>query len=681
MSRFIPLGFVLILVWLTWPLAARCLDHFPDTVAQGGGFGWAGISDMHMSAWALAWDTHALTTHPARLFDANIFHPAPYALAYSEHFLGHLPVALPVQLATGNPVLAFNLALLASALGAAVSMYALAWRWTGSRLAAFGAGLTFAQVGHELQVVGAAYLPLLPLFLDRWQERRRAADLCGLGASLLLQTLCSYYQGYAAFLVLGIHVAVLVTRGQRAGLGAVVGVAAAVAAAAAIVSIPYLRLAAAGVLPAIDLDAARLMSAQLRLMVLGGPLFPGWAVLALALLGVVARPVRADARLLAVLVGAAGVVIAAGPWETIGGVRVPLPYRLLHAAVPGFSAVRFPVRLLSLVRFGGALLVALGIERLGRSTRLATPVRAAVLGALLLARVFEAGAAGVRPAALGTTPSPVYRALASSAGEGALLELPMGGGGAPRGPYREAAYMLASTVHWKPLINGYSGYAPPTYDLLAGAARRLPEPGALQELVDMAGLRWVIVHGGQGPRREAWRPLLQSGAVRVLAEDEEAVLLEVDLPARRDLVASLRDAVLHRPATTLLGTPLAPLPPGALRASVTFPRLGQLHPGAPLRFQPVVRNDDDAVWPGLGVWPDGLVVVDVRWADDAGATAGIAARGLRLARDLAPGESAPLEALLTTPRRAGTYRLEVVVRQAGREAEGAPASLSVTVAP
>src|SRR6185436_16677438 len=140
--------------------------------------------------------------------------------------------------------------------------------------------------------------------------------------------------------------------------------------------------------------------------------------------------------------------------------------------------------------------------------------------------------------------------------------------------------------------------------------------------------------------------------------------------------------VLHRPATTLLGTPLAPLPAGALRASVTFPRLRQpLQPGAPLNFQPVVRNDDDAVWPGLGVWPDGLVVVDVRWADDAGTTASPAARGLRLARDLAPDESAPVEAFLTTPRRAGTYRLEVVVRQAGQEAGGAPASLAVAVAP
>jgi hypothetical protein len=115
---------------------------------------------------------------------------------------------------------------------------------------------------------------------------------------------------------------------------------------------------------------------------------------------------------------------------------------------------------------------------------------------------------------------------------------------------------------------------------------------------------------------------------------------------------------------------------------VTFPPLSQpQRPGAPLRVTPIVRNDGGAVWPGLAVWPDGLVVVDVRWADDGGASVGPSARGLRLPRDLAPGESAAVEAFLSTPRRAGAHRLEVVVRQVGNEAESAPAAMTVAVSP
>src|SRR5439155_1417539 len=37
-------------------------------------------------------------------------------------------------------------------------------------------------------------------------------------------------------------------------------------------------------------------------------------------------------------------------------------------------------------------------------------------------------------------------------------------------------YMVASTLHWSPLVNGYTGHPPPSYALLAPPARRLPDP-------------------------------------------------------------------------------------------------------------------------------------------------------------------------------------------------------------
>jgi hypothetical protein len=292
-------------------------------------------------------------------------------------------------------------------------------------------------------------------------------------------------------------------------------------------------------------------------------------------------------------------------------------------------------------------------------------------------------ALAVRPAALGTTPSPVYRALAAIPERGPVLEVPMGGGGDLRGAYRETAYMLASTVHWKPIVNGYSGYAPPTYDLLAPVARRLPEPGALQELVDMTGIRWLILHEPRGATRSAWQPMIASDRLRPLAEDDEAILFEVRLPPQRDLAATLRAAVLHRPETTLQGASLAALPPGALRAAVTFPPLpARLQRGAPLRVTPAVRNAGESLWPGLGVWPDGLVVADVLWTKMDGGLVGPPAGGLRLPRDVAPGETVTLEAYLGVPREAGTYRLEVRLRQVDRGAQQSdPASLTVVVPP
>jgi hypothetical protein len=199
-------------------------------------------------------------------------------------------------------------------------------------------------------------------------------------------------------------------------------------------------------------------------------------------------------------------------------------------------------------------------------------------------------------------------------------------------------------------------------------------------MVDMAGLRWVVVHQPRGPMRDAWKQLLAAGHVRPLVEEDDAVLFEVLLPARRDLVDSLRAAVLRRPATTLLGTPLAPLPPATLRATVTFPRLPErLQRGAVLNFVPTVRNDGDAVWPCLGVWPDGLVVADVRWTDADGRDVGPRALGIRLPRDLAPGDSTRITASIAVPRDAGTYSLEVRLRQDGRGRESERVSVPVHI--
>ena len=60
---------------LTWPLASVIRTHLADT---GGIF----VMDLYYTTWALAWQTHALMTDPARHADANIYGGAPLALFY-----------------------------------------------------------------------------------------------------------------------------------------------------------------------------------------------------------------------------------------------------------------------------------------------------------------------------------------------------------------------------------------------------------------------------------------------------------------------------------------------------------------------------------------------------------------------------------------------------------------------
>ncbi len=52
--------------------------------------------------------------------------------------------------------------------------------------------------------------------------------------------------------------------------------------------------------------------------------------------------------------------------------------------------------------------------------------------------------------------------------------------------------MLLGLDHGKPLVNGYSGFFPDSYDRLAAAAQAFPASTALDAL-RLAGVRWVVV--------------------------------------------------------------------------------------------------------------------------------------------------------------------------------------------
>jgi len=52
-------AYVAMLLWLTWPLAPRSLDHLPDPVGLLGWWGWTYTFDLWFCTWALAWDVHA----------------------------------------------------------------------------------------------------------------------------------------------------------------------------------------------------------------------------------------------------------------------------------------------------------------------------------------------------------------------------------------------------------------------------------------------------------------------------------------------------------------------------------------------------------------------------------------------------------------------------------------------
>ena len=188
-------AYVVITLAATWPLA----------LGLGRDVAWD-LGDSLLNMWILAWDCEQIlailsgdVSRIATFFDANIFHPAPLTLAYSEHLIPQALQIFPVYLLTGNPILCYNLLFLSTFVLSGLGTYLLVRELTGNAPAAFVAGLLFAfapyrvpQSSH-LQVLSSQWMPFALYGLTRYADTGRLRALAGASLALLAQGLSSGY--------------------------------------------------------------------------------------------------------------------------------------------------------------------------------------------------------------------------------------------------------------------------------------------------------------------------------------------------------------------------------------------------------------------------------------------------------------------------------------------------------
>src|SRR4029079_1012264 len=117
----LPLALYLLLTLvMTWPLAIGVARDVPGDL---------GDSLLHL--WILCWGAEnvprVITGHlaPHDFWNANIFHPEPLALSFSEHLFGEVVQILPIYAITGNLILCYNLLFLSSFVLSGLGMYLL----------------------------------------------------------------------------------------------------------------------------------------------------------------------------------------------------------------------------------------------------------------------------------------------------------------------------------------------------------------------------------------------------------------------------------------------------------------------------------------------------------------------------------------------------------------------------
>ncbi|MEW6268634.1 MAG: hypothetical protein AB1689_04975, partial [Thermodesulfobacteriota bacterium] len=300
-------------------------------------------------------------------------------------------------------------------------------------------------------------------------------------------------------------------------------------------------------------------------------------------------------------------------------------------------------------------------------------LRACVALALTAACVVAAAphAAPTMAARLGSAAPDVYRWLAAQPGDGAVLELPAAATDHDVvGNLRNARYMVASTLHWRPLLNGVTGHNPPIARFYNALARRLPREEAVELLRRAVDVDWVVLHRDAllDHERAAWQQVDVAGleSVARFGDDEVfAVRRDGEPPWGERLVEQMKAA----DGRTLDGLPTSPLPPGCRAARILDVETPPVLAMAPLALPIPVRfvNDSPCPWPTIAVRPDGLVGLTYAWTDPAGAPYTYPPAPFSpLIRTVAPGETVDDTLVLVPPSGPeGRWRLDVYLTQWG----------------
>jgi hypothetical protein len=475
--------------------------------------------DVYFNMWRLQWIAHALATSPTNIFNANIFYPEPRTLLFSDAMLLQGVIAAPLIWLGVWPVLVHNILLLGAIVVSAAAMFALVHYLTRSRGAALLAGTIFAFAPYRfehimhMELQWTMWMPLAFLALHRTFDNGRVRDGLACGLAVVLQMFSSVYYGmFLATLLttssLLLQISVPWTAIRRTVVPLVAGAVLAVTLVG-IYARPYLR--ARDRVGERSVEEVRMFAARPADYLVTPPtnwLYGRWQTRGEMerrlfvgavpfLLAVVAVLLRRPSRVIIVYV-----LVTVVAFEASLGLR-GYAYSFLYQYITPFRGLRAPARLGIFVVFSLAVLAGFGYSFLAAALRARHRL---VLLVLLLTAVLAEYFTTVTVARYPNVAPPVYRLLASQP-PGVVAEFPVPSDGLPG---QDPKYAYLSIFHWKPLVNGYSGYYPASYMTRLMNLRRFPEPFSLRVL-RREGVRYLVIHeSGYGEKRALYEGILST---------------------------------------------------------------------------------------------------------------------------------------------------------------------------
>jgi hypothetical protein len=496
---------VTLAIIMTWPLARGM-----STLGRSPGGG-----DGMFSVWNVAWVARTIVVDPLKLFDANIFYPHRTTLAYSEANIGAGVIALVPWWLTHDAYAAHNVVVLAAFATAFVGMWWLARYLTNDLGAASIAAFLFAFCPYlfahsaHMQLLLCGGLPLSMLALHRVADAPSVSRGAILGVVLWAQALsCGYYGVFAGLMIAYATMFFALSRNlwrsvpywRAVIIGALVSIVCVVPFLLPYISVQQqegpLRALADAVPHSANAQSYLASATRAHYWMIEATakwprwtdvLFPGFLALALGFGGLACglwtRPssVRSRDRETALLYGSLGALAC---WASFG------PAAGLYAwlfRLPVFALLRAPSRFGIVVVLALAALSSLALRRVfawfppGRRWIALAIIAAAAFGELnILPFPWERAR---------TIPAP-YVVLAKMP-KAPLAEFPFYG---ERPVFHlHTQYMLFSTAHWMPMVNGYSDRFPDDFRQAAPILASFPSVDTFRLLAHYH-VRYLAVH-------------------------------------------------------------------------------------------------------------------------------------------------------------------------------------------
>lgn len=582
------------------------------------------------SAWRIGSFARNLLNNPVQLYQTNAFYGVPNGLALDELLTGNAILVAPLVWLTNDPVLALNLLIYGNYALSGFAMFMLVRKLTSSVGAGYVAGIIFSfspwHMGHIGHVGVAAQqwmifaLYFLILFLELNPLNRKALLYLGLFTLLFaLQILAGGYHAYFAAILFAFYLLYhyFFRSGTGAWLRAKLGrkpdnpnfswnTIAKQIGLLAVSAVLVLAMVLPFVIPFMEAQKAygfkrdlasdvyywsATPSSLLRTTpnswlyrpVQGGifgaqtaserALYPGVTVVILALIGLVFGRTDDGRRWLFGFIALFGLVLAFGPylkWDEFD--KTPdnlfkLPYAYLYNLIPGFDALRVPLRFGQLLMLGLAVVAGFGVLALQNKFKAKkfAPLMVGLIGLTLVTVDFIApgwrmeqikqadGAwlcSGERTpeyvclsVRTGNEAPPLYRWLAQEPESlqlvpksALMVELPVNQPVVNSNPL----YMLQSYFHQRPMLNGSANILPTGYVNLFNELDGFPSDRTL-DVIEGLGVQFIIAHReGLTPKADAdLDKAIANGRLAVVKQFGNDYVLKVNPSSRADEVRKL----------------------------------------------------------------------------------------------------------------------------------------------